>query len=355
MKKCLLVLASILAVSLLGCGGSNPSGPANEWTVQGTIYCADAPDGVEGAVALGHLIGEDEFDLEYFVFTTEFTDGEATYTITGVEEDTYDFATVVDMNGNMDPDDPEPDEGDLVCTDMPEYTIDEDMTIDYAGGWEYFSGWGGGEGWFPMQVGTCWCFDLDGTAEYMGYYFDITGSRVLDVTGTAEHTLGFDVYVTLDTVIMTVMGMSDTTATTWYFHVCADMVEVYSDLYQTAAERLLELPLAVGDSWYDAFYTYYEVISLSETVSVPAGVFSGCALVYSEASGDPVWNNTWYADGEGIVQLEACYEDQGMVMDVWMYRTSTDSPRVGSCRHVERARFGSLSEAIDLLRLRDLI
>lgn len=74
--------------------------------------------------------------------------------------------------------------------------------------------------------------------------------------------------------------------------------------------REFPLPLAVGDGW-DADPRRYEVESLSEEVSLPAGAFKGCLKVsYLIAGGDGGSGARYYAPGVGFV-LESCNDEVG--------------------------------------------
>jgi len=72
---------------------------------------------------------------------------------------------------------------------------------------------------------------------------------------------------------------------------------------------ILKNPVAVGTMWTDPFDPQhsFRIVATGQTISVPAGVFSNCAvvediIVRSGAPNDVV--TSWYAQGAGLVKEE---------------------------------------------------
>ncbi len=65
----------------------------------------------------------------YLDVSSPFNGGEAAYSISVVEEDTYLFAAMIDVNGNSNPEDPEPDEVDWI-TDWTEITVNQNVVLN---------------------------------------------------------------------------------------------------------------------------------------------------------------------------------------------------------------------------------
>jgi len=168
--------------------------------------------------------------------------------------------------------------------------------------------------WFPMQVGTIWSFDLSGTIAVASGTIDVTGGMDMEATAEVQHSEGFTVFevLTVSEVTFTPEGggasWTENTTDTTYVHVTDTAVEEYTNLDDTEPGTMLELPLEVGDSWYyETGGDYVEtVLSLSESVTVPAGTYSPCAYVQETIHGESTDNyyaNFFYADGTGPVKM----------------------------------------------------
>lgn len=82
------------------------------------------------------------------------------------------------------------------------------------------------------------------------------------------------------------------------------------------ADKVLALPLKVGARW-DARERAYEIVSLDEVVSTPAGLFPACVKVqYLIAGGDAGSGARYYAPGIGLVKEECADEADPFVTEL---------------------------------------
>ena len=93
--------------------------------VSGNLNKNGVTDGILGYAGLT----DSSFNIQYISMPASFSGGSAHYNIYDVEEDSYQFAAFIDMNGNTNPDDPGPDVGDWV-TDPYFVWIDQNEEID---------------------------------------------------------------------------------------------------------------------------------------------------------------------------------------------------------------------------------
>ncbi|MBN1434262.1 hypothetical protein JW921_05835 [Candidatus Fermentibacterales bacterium] len=170
----------------------------------------------------------------------------------------------------------------------------------------------GPEGYYPMDVGYAWQFDLVGEVSDNDGDWDITGNETWNVTANPTHDQGFKVYQVSVSWEETWTPSGGGTSTTYsdsytdYVYVDANIVRWYDELSSTEYVVDLELPLATGNSWdyypdYPGFVVA-EVMTLSASVDVPAGNFDNCAHIsfdYGQSPDD--YMNRYYADGAGMI------------------------------------------------------
>ncbi len=173
----------------------------------------------------------------------------------------------------------------------------------------------GGEdaAYYPLAVGNQWVYERNGSLSVGGIQLTtIYGMNITDITGTVTHESGFEMYVqeyhmsdTLETTGQFVY--LDSTYTT-YVRVTDEGFYSYVSLFGSDSVSVVPFPLQVGATWQlseDPPITA-EILSLTETVSVPAGTFDNCLemrTVWVE-SGLTVENVTDFAPNTGRVRNE---------------------------------------------------
>jgi len=176
------------------------------------------------------------------------------------------------------------------------------------------SGPGQGAGdaaYYPLSVGNQWIYDRDGGITVGGITTTtISGMEVTEITGMVPHGLGFDVYVqdysitdTIETIGQTMIV--DTTYTT-YVRITDQGFYSYGNLFESDSSGFVPFPLQVGATWQFSENPPMtaEILSLSESVTVPAGSFDNCLelrLFWIE-SGNTLENVTDFAPNVGRVR-----------------------------------------------------
>lgn len=147
----------------------------------------------------------------------------------------------------------------------------------------------------PLTLGNTWNYSLDGYA-YTAKQdtLTITGTSTQTIAAIVMHQQGFEVYVFLNTSTTT-WSTPDTTVTyadtmSMYLYETDTELRVYDDTISTNYELVFPLPVVLGDTWIpDNEYPTVtrEVMSVTETVSVPAGTYTNCALMSDTDTEDP--------------------------------------------------------------------
>lgn len=168
------------------------------------------------------------------------------------------------------------------------------------------------EDWLPLAVGNWWNGDIDG---WFISYTDadtvlLTGSFDRRVESLQDHQGGFQVYefVTYSDMVLThpdtVMTMMDTTTT--YLRNTGDEMRGYVDTISEDYELMARFPLTLLDEWYpwpDSTQYTTEVVSLSASITVPAGAFNDCAILRDLDAGDPTYQwDHYFHRGTGMVR-----------------------------------------------------
>jgi len=143
MTKLLYAIIAAFMLVCLSCGDS--TGPSGEtYTVSGTLTKLDIADGIVGYAGLGTMMGPDSSFNVIYTCESSFTAGVASYSMSGVAAGTYYFGAMIDVNGNFNWDDGEPDQGDWVIGDFVEVTINQNTVINVSDDeWELWNGGGG--------------------------------------------------------------------------------------------------------------------------------------------------------------------------------------------------------------------
>lgn len=177
-------------------------------------------------------------------------------------------------------------------------------------------GFGGEDSaYYPLAVGNQWVYHRNGSMTVSGIQTTtISGMNVTDITGTVSHELGFDVYVqeydTSDT--LTTAGQTlvvDTTYTT-YVRVTDQGFYSYATLFGSDSTGFVPFPLVVGATWQfsDDPPMTAEILSLTESVSVPAGTFENCLEL----------RTTWIEGGNTVVNTTAFAPNVGNVKNTYV-------------------------------------
>lgn len=178
--------------------------------------------------------------------------------------------------------------------------------------------------WLPLNESTQWTYDVSGFVVEEGDTVDVSGQFQIIFKNEIMHSLGFPVIEIeeIDTTNrMPRMGGASTTESsslTFYRRETDDMIRYYYDLQADSGYVELMLPLEVGDTWECDFPDVYdmerEVISLTDSVSVPFGSFGGCAHVRHYTGSSATWD-FWFADGQGIVRWTVEGTDSNLLVE----------------------------------------
>jgi uncharacterized protein YceK len=169
--------------------------------------------------------------------------------------------------------------------------------------------------YYPLSVGNQWVYDRSGTMTVAGIQTGtVNGANVTDITDQVPHSSGFNVYVqeinlcdTLETAGQTII--SDSTYTT-YLRVADEGFFSYLSLIVSDSASFVPFPLQVGATWQfsqDPPITG-EILSLSETVSVPAGTFDDCLEI----------RFSWIEDGQTVQNTSDFAPCVGRVRNVYI-------------------------------------
>lgn len=168
--------------------------------------------------------------------------------------------------------------------------------------------------YFPVAVGNVWNHDVSGSWENPGVDTAyVQGTMIREVTGTATHISGNQVFV-FESVSELEFQLNDTTFTvsdtmyTYGFDADSEFIG-YDDTLSADYEIVMKLPPTVGETWEpmtDDPTIVREVLSVTSSVSVPAGNFSNCVLVRDTDTDDPAYLWEMYlANGVGPVYYRA--------------------------------------------------
>jgi hypothetical protein len=145
------------------------------------------------------------------------------------------------------------------------------------------SGPSGPTDYYPLAVGNWWIMDLDGYVLWGADTVTVTAVNENTVTRTTTHAQGFDLYEIEQISTMTFTHpdttFSDTDTTFTYIAESDSEVVAYDDTITLDHEVMLKLPVTVGETWNpysDEPDIVREILSITVSVSVPAGSFSGC-------------------------------------------------------------------------------
>jgi len=164
--------------------------------------------------------------------------------------------------------------------------------------------------WIPLTVGNWWTSSYDGfmVIGTVADTFDVSGSMERNVTALLQHHEGFQVYEvrSLTELILTNSDTSIVYPDTQFIYLrkTNDELRGYQDTVSTYHELIAKYPLTLGESWlaYSDETKVYEVTSLNSSVTVPAGTFSGCAVITQTDPDEPYFQYDSYQHMEtGVV------------------------------------------------------
>lgn len=164
---------------------------------------------------------------------------------------------------------------------------------------------------YPMTVGNVWHYDRSGTISLGGSQIGtVSGEATIEISGTETHSEGFQVFVQDVHVKDTTTTMGQTfysdSSFTEYLRLTESGLFGYRHLTGTDSSFTIPFPIQLGATWTfsEEPPTTGEILSLSASVTVPAGSFSDCMemkLVWID-SGMTVMNTTDFARNVGEVR-----------------------------------------------------
>ncbi len=161
----------------------------------------------------------------------------------------------------------------------------------------------GNTDYLPMAVGNQWNYSLSGYISEAGAdTVFISGSNISKVLEVTTHEQGFQLYVIQDSTTT-----ADTTFTKiTYLNKTDTEWRMYDDTTSTEYELFMKLPVTLGDGWIpnaDEPTIMRTVLSVSETVTVPAGTYTDCANLRDSDSQEPDFSfDLFLSRGTGAVK-----------------------------------------------------
>jgi len=184
----------------------------------------------------------------------------------------------------------------------------------------------------PLTLGNTWNYSVDG-------YVYVTDQDTITITGTSTQTIlavvmhqqGFELYEfqNVGTITMTTPDttITSTDTTSSFIYETDTELRAYDDTVSTYYELVFPLPVVLGDTWLpdseDPNVTR-EVMSVTETVSVPAGTYTNCALLSDTDSEAPdAVFYMYFAPGLGNVRQVIADADSSSTSYVEVVLTSS--------------------------------
>lgn len=174
--------------------------------------------------------------------------------------------------------------------------------------------------WLPLAVGNQWVYAVDGMWVENNTDADTTwvaGASTITVTGQTTHAEGFDLFVIRDISSATITSPDTTVVVrdTLISYAQSDSGDVYLFGDTTSSYETLEIltPLLPANTWHpypDADDITRTVTSVTLSMTVPAGSFTGCAQLTDLDLDDPGWSCLHvYARGVGQIHMSSTYSD----------------------------------------------
>lgn len=159
---------------------------------------------------------------------------------------------------------------------------------------------------YPLSVGNTWNYVRFGTYDIDSLSYTIVGSSTVRILGVAEHSSGFQVFIEETAVSDTIQGMMVVeSADTSYIRVTSAGYFGYPRLDTADSSWTVPFPLLTGMIWNFSSQPPMtgEILSMSETVTVPAGSFEDCLEMRTTwVQGGNVVNTSDYAPNVGLVR-----------------------------------------------------
>ncbi len=166
--------------------------------------------------------------------------------------------------------------------------------------------------YLPIAIGNQWDYSLSGYVSTIGSVDTtfLSGSNITQVIGTTTHQQGFQLYTIKDSLITTMTTpdtvFTHTTITMNYANRTDSEWRMYDDTTSTDYELFMKHPLTLGDTWIPDTTeptTSRAVLSLSASVTVPAGSFTSCANLRDTDSLEPsFYFDLFLSKGTGAVR-----------------------------------------------------
>ncbi len=185
---------------------------------------------------------------------------------------------------------------------------------------------------YPMTVGSVWCYDGLTTMTTDGTDTLSTSVSHTEVTGTATLTGGEDVseFSHVETAYVHVpFETTEVYSEMSYARQSGDYILGYDDLGDSEPDTALALPLEQGKTWTvsaSGDTTVVAEVVGREDVTVPAGTYADCWKVKMTLSvgGESQVIYWWYADGIGRVKNTLDYTSVGATFHAENTLTSSD-------------------------------
>lgn len=184
--------------------------------------------------------------------------------------------------------------------------------------------------YFPLTVGNVWNHEVTSQWFSPTDTLDATGTMTRLITGTATHENGRTLFA-MQSISEFEVPFGDTTivwadtSISYGFDADSEFI-AYDDTVSAEYEIFMKLPPTVGETWEpmsDDSTIVREVISITASVSVPAGNFSDCIHIRDTDTDEPEYSwDTYIADGVGPVLYEVFEEDSVFTMDTDIELTS---------------------------------
>lgn len=142
--------------------------------------------------------------------------------------------------------------------------------------------------YFPHAVGNKWIY---------------SDSLIAEIIGTATLTNGTPVFK----FRRLIESQGETDTSFYYQGVSGNTISLYNTLTASSGAILLKSPYTVGTTWPDqgsdaGLMDSLKIVSINETVFVPAGNFSDCIKVKVFNVNNAAY--VWYAPNVGFVKIE---------------------------------------------------
>lgn len=164
--------------------------------------------------------------------------------------------------------------------------------------------------YFPLSTGSWWIYRST-DSEQASYRQDVLYRRgdLAQIRVDNGAATQMKVYA-VDAAAVTLRHTAD---------VRSDKTESYLDSHPNANGVLLKTPLKVGAKWVTDGWLH-EVVSVSERVATPAGVFDDCVKIKAISPDGTTTVHRYHKKGVGIVRTEHITDSRTIVTELAEYR-----------------------------------